>query len=264
MIGACLGAHPNAVLLNENDGVYDWLYSLMGFDNLMGVREFSVDPDRQFTDLVARARHKYLPNKGKRFTQFGQIDDTQVTHLILQAPDMIWHWNTFRDYFADPFIVLTRRDLRAISASILKMVKRFPWYITDALRWIDETVGLGNQRSYETEILRDNQQPMLLRMACLAKIKTRLIVQWVGDGYRHKIVDYEDFVQEPMTETTQILLGAVLEWSESNLDQCVHYNASYRNHGRFNCRPIDTKSVDKWRGQISDEQARRIMQIAIG
>lgn len=265
ILGAILGAHPNCFLVNERDGVYDWLSVLLNLNDAVCDEQLEQKCRNEYINMIGRAVRKYRSPSDK-FNARGKLNKDQVTHLVIQAPDLAWQWTRFnrQTMDANPTVIFMQRDLCATALSKKRIVGSYPWFISVALHWIDK-----NHRDFgffsfleETSILRNEDQPMILRMAALAKIKMNLATFWTEFGYRTTIVPYESLVRYPgmMIPCVVEKTCGLIEPEPGIIMDKSMYLTAYSDP--FLCRrPLYTDSIDEWKQQIDEWWVPEIRRI---
>ena len=113
LTGQILGAHPNAVLLDENEGLYPWFRAkLAGGQGL----------DRKFQAMLARVLKKYR----NPWNKFGERGDKlrllpHITTLVLKAPNLTYDYTALMNFPAPVSIVYPVRDPRSVVASMIRL-----------------------------------------------------------------------------------------------------------------------------------------------
>lgn len=253
LTGQILGAHPNAVLIDETDGLYEWFAGLTP-DNPLD--------QGQLGPVLRRAARNYK-NSASRLEIAG--DETaflkpHVTHLILKAPNLTYAWERIAGLNIGTAIVGLVRDPRAVIAS-MERLSNVPM-VANQLRWIESYPDLAKDCAEEIAILKDPGQPDRVKRAIVWKIKTRLIDKFSQAGLISRTVYYEDLVTHPRRVIPDLL--SALDLSDSAAVFAHHEELAGMGPGKTaRGRKIDQRSQEAWKDSFLATETRQILA-AIG
>lgn len=186
LTGQILGAHPNAVLIDETDGVYDWFDALSPDDPLA---------PEQLAPALRKAARNYRAPESRIDLDGGARLTPQVTHLILKSPNLTYAWDRLAALPMDVRIVGLIRDPRAVVTSMGRLA-HIPM-VGNQVRWIEQSPDLARELADELAVLKDPSKPDILKRAMIWQIKTRLIDRFSGIGLTCRTIRYETLVDHP-------------------------------------------------------------------
>ena len=108
LVGQILGAHPKAVLLDEEDGLYDWAFEALG--------KWKLVKDRVTSDEVCRRASREYARALECFDSPGHLLQ-HIRFVVLKAPNLTYSWREI-SRLASARVVYVFRDPRAIVASM--------------------------------------------------------------------------------------------------------------------------------------------------
>ncbi|WP_204115937.1 sulfotransferase family protein [Shimia biformata] len=252
LTGQILGAHPNALLLDEQEGLYTW------FDGLLSGE----------TTLHGASFHRFL---GGALAKYADPDDRfvpapdggaalapEITHLVLKAPNLLYRFRDLAALDVPVRIIYPVRDARPVVASMARLGE-IPMVENQAalLRANPEFVA-----RWETEIrmLEDTAVPLHVRRAIVWRIKSTQQAWFRDAGLRVFSFRYEDLTTTPDALCRRVIAQSGLPWDPAVLShQGVFVGVG---PGRtLRTRPIDQSSLTKWTRDLTPDQERDILQI---
>lgn len=115
LVGQILGSHPNALLIDEPNGLYDWANAVLD-----GAPDAQVK--RLFTKSLRAAGGNYKTGpRNRRLTEDNQLLD-QVAHLVLKEPDLTYSAAQIADRMPNVSAIYMHRDIRDVVVSMQKLV----------------------------------------------------------------------------------------------------------------------------------------------
>ena len=249
MVGQIIGAHPKALLLDEDEGLMDWVWALVANHS---------NRDKLFRDLIKRAVTKYHPGYPKIVGNF--LRNTRlspnVSHLVLKAPNLTYHHHEFASLGYDISVINPVRDVRAVVASMeaLGTVD----IVQNQLRLLKKVHQDTGRYASEIAFLEDPATPVYLKRALIWEIKSTAHRQYSEAELDPLVFRYEDCVADPLGYAHQLAEHVGLEFTPEMT------NHSSVLHGRGpgllrRNRPIDNRSVEKWRDHLTTMQERQIL-----
>lgn len=250
LMGQILGAHPEAVLIDENDGLYAWTDALFG-------RSSELDHRDLLKRCFRAAMTKYRA-PGDRFDKDGQPLN-HIKFAVLKAPNLTYCYERMVGAMPTSKIIYMVRDIRDVVASVMSL-EHVP-ILKNQLRFISSHRDLARLFPNEITFLNQSCEPTQewIKMAVVAKIKMSLTGQFKEQGYDVIDVKYEDLVSRSAMVIPDVLDRLGLPAAE----ECLHHNDVLHGVGpgkTQRSRPIDPHSIGKWRQTMSCEQANRVWE----
>lgn len=244
LIGHVLGATPDAVLIDEADGLYAWFRSDRNEAGALLLRSMKRyrEPERRFVPMQGNAVRLAA----------------RVKKLVLKAPNLTYDIRTLGGLTDSNSIVFPARDPRAVVSSMLRL-GRIDFAGNQALLLAQSE--FADELSDEIAFLRNTDRHLHERLALVWRIKTefhRLALRLHPAAF---VFRYEDFVCQPERVLTKLADRTGLHYRESML----HHSEVYcgRSQGNFETgRQVDERSVRNWTTELTAEQARSIKEIA--
>lgn len=251
LIGQVLGAHPNAVLLDEPDGLYPWFEALTASD------EQTEDLWDKMLDVACK---KYL-DADKRFVKLdgdsGLRCAPDITHLILKAPNLLYDYEALAALDVPVSIIYPVRDPRSVVASISKL-DHIPM-VEKQVSLIRRNPSLAEELSPELKELCDPDTPKHVKRTIIWRIKSNMHYRLEAHGLPVFSFRYEDFVSDPGVLSPRIAAHAGLTHKVAMLS----HESYYRGFGPGNtkrARPIDKKSIPIWAEELSLKQQNEVQK----
>jgi hypothetical protein len=294
LMAQIIGAHPLAVMIDENDGLYNWtdaLFSEAGLPytwnpsvtqssplptsgpwrKLVGIRRM-LSPSRRiwrrseitqadsktlFRNCCLSAMTKYRTPQA-RFSENGLLCDS-IKFAVLKAPNLTYFYDQIPHAFPDAKIVYMFRDIRDVVSSMMTL--RVP-ILDNQLRRIFSSGDLASMFPAELSLLRrdDNIVKPHVKMALVAKIKMSLAPQFSDNGFDVINVRYEELVTQPGRAIPHILEKLDLPQAI----ECLHHNDVFQGVGPGGTRRgrlVDEKSKGKWKDNLTQQQSNDIWDI---
>ena len=245
LTGQILGAHPNAVLIDEPDGSMRWMRATF---------ESGASPtaslQRWRSLRSARANYK---NPRERFTLLGRVRK-QISHLILKSPNLTFFSRQIAARYPGSPVVYLVRDVRDVVASVSHTRPEILESQTERIRARPE---LFERFPKETELLFDPGTPAYARTAAMAVIKMSLGEDFQRVGLPTMRVRYEDLVSEPQRWVPRLLAHVGLPVASEPL---AHHRTldGVGPGGTLRSRAIDTDSMGRWRTALTSAQVEVI------
>ena len=243
LTGQILGAHPSGLLIDETDDIYRQMHAI-----------FDAKYDREMNELIdslgRSAMTKYIA--GQRSDLEGEIV------LVLQAPNLTFEHARIAKAFPDSRIVYLIRDVRGIVASMLNLPK-IP-FVRNQIRFAAKAGFIEEQFPDEWAMLMDEDVGTPVKMALIAKIKMSLAGNFEDAGLSVFQVKYEDLTTSPREYVTRMCQHIGVPFSENCLEHQQKI-IGYGPGGTDRSRPIDSRSISKWRRHLTDEAESAIWDV---
>jgi|GEM_PF-687364 len=250
VIGTILGAQPNAYLIDESDGLYQWMEAVFA-------GEGATETNELLAQCCSNARRNYRqPNT--RCDKNGNLSDT-VSHLILKAPNLTYSADKIAKYFARVFCIFPYRDIRDIVVSMGKL----DWIpmVENQLQLIKDSPQISKRFQREVHILENSELGPHLARAYVARIKISLRDTFAPPFFRKLEVCYEDLVQHPEMWLNRLLTHIQLA-ADIQEDGHVNTMAGLGPGINFRRSKINTFSIGKWQTVLTKSQEVDIWEIA--
>lgn len=253
LMGQVIGAHPLAVMIDEDDGLYKWTDALFG-------HTMETNVDTLFQNCCRSAMAKYQ-NPKTRFLNNGLLRNS-VEIVVLKSPNLTYSYSEIPNTFPRAKIVYMFRDIRDVVSSMMAFNK-VP-ILENQLRRILSSKDLMRMFPIEVSLLQqdDNIVKPHVKMALVAKIKMSLTRLFQGNGFDVINVRYEDLVTHPEYAIPHFLEELGMLYAA----ECLHHNEVFEGlgpGGTHRCRSLDNKSHGKWKYILTHQQENEIWD-AIG
>ena len=302
LMAQIIGAHPLAVMIDESDGLYNWIDALFGETRLPSIRNLRVMRPpaahtprswRKLTGIYKGIRRMISPShRIWRYSETAGVDPKTLFHTccrsamtkyrtpqtrffengllrdgiefaVLKAPNLTYFYDEIRCVFPNAKIVCMLRDIRDVVSSMMALTK-VP-ILDNQLRHIFSSRDLGSLFPDELSLLRqdDNTVRPHIKMALVAKIKMSLAQQFLDNGLDVISVRYEELVMQPEYIIPHILESLGLPQAV----ECLHHNDVFRGVGPGGTRRgrlVDNKSKGKWKDSLTHQQSSDIWNIVGG
>lgn len=250
LVGQILGAHPNAVLIDESNGLYKWTDALFA-----GAPK--ADIDEAFENCCRSALTNYQQAAGEaRFLDKHSLSEA-VTHLVLKAPNLTYSAAAVARTFPNVSVIYMTRDIRDVVASMQRL-EHIPMVENQVARLKAEP----ELRLKFASDLRRLESPDISRtrqMAIIAKIKMALDSTFIEAGLPVHHLRYETLVTGPDESISGLLDHAQLAPSKA----CARFHKVMRGWGpglTDRTRPIDTLSQNNWSTRITGSEQAEIWE----
>lgn len=251
LLGQILGAHPQAILVDENNQVYKLIEAILSD---------SPDKEQTFRRCLASARNLYLYDS--RFTEHGILADS-VTHLVFKAPNATYDFVRMRQrHHPHMHFVFVVRDVRDVVCSMQRLV-HIPM-VENQLKWIAGYEHLSVRFAEDLKIIQNTDTADPIRKALIWKIKTGLYTEFVRPPLKALLVRYEDLVSAPNHWIPRLLDHVDLA---DHADTALHHKDVFQGLGpgfTVRSRAIDKTSLNRWKRQLTPEQEQDIWTAAGG
>jgi hypothetical protein len=244
LMGQVLGASPQAVIIDEEDGLYPWIEPAL-------LDKGPVLAGAEFERVYRAARRKYA-QPADRFREDGALR-AKVTDLVLKAPNLTYYYPQFdRLGLTGPHVFLFR-DIRDVAASILNL-NRTP-IVRNQLNRLESHDWLPDRLRNLAVELRKESVPDCLKAALVAQAKMQLADEFERLGVELVRIRYEDLVTRP-AETHRLLAGA-LGWPPlPSSQQSQRIFSGSGPGGMQRSHPLHSQSIGRWRSVLTaDEEA---------
>jgi len=252
LLGQIIGAHPQALLLDEDEGLMEWANAMLAGE---------ARQHRLYHRLLKASARKYRSPEGRVLPRtLGRAKlHPDVTHVVLKAPNLTYsHAQIAR--LAQPFsVVHPVRDPRAVVASMaaLDIVD----IATNQLRLLKAHPRRAAYYEHEIEMLEDEGTPLHVKRAIVWRIKSAAFERFKEVGIDPLVLRYEDMVAHAEDHARRIAAHIGLPYSEAMLNHAEVFQGS--GPGRLERgRSIDQASREKWRDSLSAQEQEDILAIA--
>lgn len=252
LTGQILGAHPNAVMIDEPEGLYQWFdASAQGAPDHKKLLRKSL--------RVANKKYRTAYRRLEKKPEGGFKMAPEVTHLVLKAPNLTYSFDELPRLDLPVVAVFLVRDPRAVVASLgglqripmvenqVSIINRYPGLMTE---YADEVEQMGSQDTSET-----------VKRALFWRVKSGLVRKFEDRGIPTLLVRYEDLVAD--TEGTCKTISDHIGLPFDPL--MLAHEQVFRGFGpgmTKRTRAVDSSSVETWRNRLSSEQEKVVLDVA--
>jgi hypothetical protein len=251
LTGQLLGAHPDAVLADEPDGIYAWFRA-----EAAGDAEAAAAAD----DVAGRAAGKYR-DPSSRFVA-GDARPRLALHvrwLVLKAPNLTYDDEALARSPVPVTLIYPVRDPRAVVASMERLSAID--FVGNQRRLIEERPAAAARFAHELGVLRDPSVPLHVRRAVVWRIKSGRANDFAARGLRCLQFRYEDLVAEPRATAERLLEACALPASDDVLSSHLAYTG-HGPGGTDRTRAVDGASLSRWRDVLSEREEREVLNAA--
>jgi hypothetical protein len=245
LTGQIIGAHSQCFLIDEDDGLYQWFYSL---DIPTENHQLNLN------QILENASKKYLDSR----KNIRQLSDINSMRIVLKAPNLGFEYKKLSKINPTPSIIFPIRDARSVVASMLQlkenpMIERQTTFISNHQR-------LANQYKGELSTLNKKSTPLHIKSAIIWNIKSNLYKQLEEHGLNPLVLNYEQLVKNLKDEVIKIANHCHITFEHNLLSH--HKVLQGNTHGNTNrARKVDTESLNLWKRTLTPKQERDILEI---
>ncbi|NOR69468.1 MAG: hypothetical protein GQ532_07200 [Methylomarinum sp.] len=227
LIGQILGALPGALLIDEDDGLYDWTSAWLKSSDAKAV-------------LLERA----MEHATRKYRNSNQTALANPELLVLKAPNLTFNWQQLSGAEPRPVVVYSSRDILSVTASLIRLASRIP-VIRNQLRLMRKHQIQLATFDRELKWIEDESKPSELRLALIAMIKMAQFNHFKDAGLDVTPLGYEALVKDPEKQTRRVCRALSLDWNI----HCLEHDTIMQGHGpgrTDRSRKIDSNSIKKW------------------
>ncbi len=249
LVGQIVGAHPQALLLDEDEGMMRWARALL-----------AGDPRRHLLlpGLLARAAEKYRvgnPRIVRRPLRPTALHP-DITHLVLKAPNLTYSHAAIARLPGPVKIIHPVRDVRAVVASMDRL--RGTDIAANQLRLLRQDPGAAATYAQEIAMLGDPGVAKHLKRALVWRIKSCAHAHFADAGLDPLVFRYEDCVADPRAFAERIATHVGLPSAEAMVGHAEVLQGD--GPGALDReRPIDRGSLGKWQQVLTPREEREIL-----
>ncbi len=251
LTGQILGAHENAVLIDEFEGLYPWFHALAGgASNLEALT----------ADVLAKSISKYAKPAERFIQEDGQVRlADNVDTLVLKAPNLTYSFDAVSKLNIPAHIIYPIRDPRAVVASMQRLSHIN--FVENQMRLIRKTPDIESMFESEFRILDNANRAHHMRAAIIWRIKSGLAPE-----FRQRDLPVLQFLYEELVDDPDIWIAEMLEFCcLSPSEKPRHHETVYQGVGPGDTkrkRAIDTSGVASWTASLSKIEAAEIIETA--
>ena len=278
-MGQIIGSHPLAILIDEDDGLYNWTNSL--FKHTYISRKKPYNPLSSLSICIKNSIIKSLFNNSpnifrkpsfeqccklgmrkyrkpyKRFQKNGILKEN-IKFAVLKAPNLTYSYAEVYKVFPEVKVIYMLRDIRDVVSSIMLSKSQI---MDNQLKLMLKSKILENRFPTEFSLLKQGNdiQPHI-KLALIAMIKMSLSQEFKNTGIDVVNVRYEDLVSQPHIMISTILEKLCLPQSS----ECLLYHEVLQGWGpgqTQRSRPVDQKSIRKWTQYLTYQQQDEIWNV---
>ncbi len=251
LTGQILGAHPEAVLIDEPDGLYPWFHAQAGDPaNAGGFAQAMLE--------LARAKYR-APDRRFRGANGATGLAPHVGFLVLKAPNLTYDDEAFPRLGVPVTIVYPIRDPRAVVASMARLGAVD--FVANQVRLMRERPRIAERYERDLRVLVDGGASLTARRAVLWRVKSGRAPDFEARRMRVSRFRYENLVRRAQDVIAHVARDCELPAS-SMLDD---WNSAYTGFGPGGTdrgRAIDTSSLVSWTSLLSAQQCAEVLEAA--
>lgn len=250
LTGQILGAHPNAVLIDEPDGLYPWFHA---------AAEGRADAQDLARKMLRVAAEKYSDPRS-RFIESGHnhILDPSIRVLVFKAPNLSYDWQKLSAFPIPIKIAYPVRDPRAVVASMACLSHID--FVGNQRRLIEERPATKAEFQVELQMLADDSLPSWVHHTIIWKVKSGLATKFRQHGLPVHQFRYEDLVHDPKTiidNLTNYCFGDGMLLRDTDATY-----VGFGPGGTDRTRSVDQLSLSAWKTAIIKEKEADILRAA--
>ena len=250
LTGQILGAHPDAVMIDEQDGLYaltDAIFARAG------------DLDAVWQRVLRKAREKYV-DRDSRFTERdGELHlGERVTHLVFKSPNMTYFPAEIAASGLDARIVYPVRDPRGVVASMAKI--DFINMVRQQQIWLERAPAMQARLGAVYAGLERTDMPEHVKRAIVWRSKTGLSDAFEAAGLDPYVFKYETLVEDKSAVCQAMCdhVGLPRDPAVEAHETCyVGFSPDGVSRRR---RAVDRASLEAWREWLSLEAADAVIE----
>lgn len=251
LLGQIFGARPDAFLIDEEDGLYQW------FD--LYARE-EPQTRSEVSNILSRAGRKYLSSSQKlvRDEEHSWSLAPQIRYLVLKAPNLSYSYRQIARMQLNSFLIYPKRDPRSVVASMMRLEGID--FVGNQLKLLAQHEDLMKQFADAVAIAADESQPGWVRKSMIWKVKSHLDSRYREFGLPFVTLAYEQLVADPESALRKICEVSNIPFDQSMLT----HERFYKGFGPGNTardRSIDTRSLNHWKNQLTREREEAIVNL---
>lgn len=251
LTGQIIGAHPNAFLIDEGEGLYDWFHST---DNDLKVSGEKLSAMLQKADTKYKASHSRLNIDPENRVSMKE----NISHLVLKAPNLTYSFSRLAELSIPVSVIYPRRDPRAVVASMTKLSGID--MVGNQCRLIRKNEALAIEFSSELSQIQQAEIPNYIKRAIIWRIKNSLSQKFIDANIPTFNFDYEDLVEDKKTYCSKLADHAGLK-PNSSMEEHESVYHGMGPGGTNRTRSIDTKSTFLWKKTLTKQQGNDIIRL---
>jgi hypothetical protein len=251
LAGQIVGSHPQALLVDETDGLYAWFHA-------------EADGHAEAEGLAAAMLESAAAKYRDPSVRFEKCDvrgalASSITTLVLKAPNLTYDYEKLARLPVRVTAIYPVRDPRAVSFSMARLSTVD--FVGNQLRLLEQRPEVASRFQRECRTMSDGAAPPWVRHATMWKIKSGLAPQFERAGMNVYQFRYEDLVRDPGAASIRLtsacdLLALGVAWRPE---------AAYVGHGpggTDRTRPVDRASLREWQSHYDARQQADILRAA--
>jgi len=260
LLGHIIGAPEHSLLLDETDvvclddhgGYENWLPALIDNDS---------HAKTIFNSILTQARNQFrepdsrIVKSGKQYA-LGR----DIKQLVLKAPNLTYSFNDIAKLKKPVSVLYVVRNPLSVVSSMLKLDHID--FIGNQLKLIRNHPELCKQYTNDVTAMSQSSSSLWVKAAHLWSLKSSLFPHFENRGILSTLYHYENLIinkQQACIEISQ-KLGIQYDGKMINHHHIYQGIAQGRTDRE---RSIDRASLEKWKNNISNQQASKISVIAL-
>lgn len=247
--GQILGAHPSAVLVDEEDGLYGWFRAAATGEPATALAR----------TMIAQAASKYR-DAPIRFDLGDHVAlSPHINCLVLKAPNLTYCDEELTRLGLDVSVVYLVRDPRAVAASMARLSNID--FLGNQRKLIESHERVRDAYRDELALLKDERASVWRLRGVLWRIKSGCAPRFRARGLSVLQVCYEDLVRNPGGVIRDLVAQCGLAPSDAPLSAETHYEGTGPG-GTDRTRGVDALSLESWRTELSAAAEHDVMEAA--
>lgn len=251
LTGQVLGALPEALLIDEFDGLYPWFHAFVSEGR---------DEGGLFDRVLVQAAEKYRSDDKRSC----MVDDRlglspSVKVLVLKAPNLTFDEEKLARFPLPVTVVYPVRDPRAVVASMDRLSQID--FLGNQAKLMAERPLLVARHAAEHRRIVGGDEPAWSRRAVLWRLKSGRAPDFRRAGLPVHSLRYEDLVSRPEAVIPSLLKACGFgAWEHPTPAHEVYRGLGPGATDRT--RSVDTSSMEAWRSALSPTQQADVMAAA--
>jgi len=252
LLGQILGAPEDALLIDEDDGLYDWFTE---FARTGSHARALLD------DILGHAARKYRSNPASpgQNTRHAALDKSDIRYLVLKAPNLTYAFDDISRIGIPAAVIYIVRDPRSVVAS-MRLLSHVPM-IENQTKLLEHRKSLASEFRQELSVLRDPIVSPITKCAVIWRIKSTLHDKFMSLGIPTHRLKYEDLIADAAETCRRLAHGLDIPFDPQMLSHEEVYQGT--GPGRtVRSRSIDQDSVEAWRKTLDANDEQLVLDIA--
>lgn len=241
LLGQLLGADRSALLVDEDEGAYDLLGTV--------IEEGGLNLER-IAPILARADEKYKrPRTGPR-----GVPLASVAHLVLKVPNATTDFAAIQSITHPKSVIFAVRDVRDVVCSMSRL-PYIPMLANQTSRLRGSPI-VRERHAAALERLEDQRVSPDVRKAIVWRVKTSFYSDFAASPLSGFTVRYEDVVEDPAGQVPRLMrhVGMTARTPTYHPAEMMGIGPGLT----FRERPVDLASAGRWKRVLPPEAEEEV------